>query len=302
MKQKKSKLVSSNANYAYIFLIPLLFGIAFMFIIPMFRSLYYSFSNVRLGSGGAEATLNGFNNYYNALFVETAFRQEVVNSSLNMLLNVPLITFVSFFFANLLNQKFTGRAIFRVIFLLPLVLASPAMMNFDAGDALRNLMGTAGSNFKDSQSLSVSSTSLNTILLTSGVLPKEFIDYIVGALNRIYEILVLSGVQILIFLAALQSIPKSVYEAVKIEGASSWEEFWKITFPMISPMILLSVVYTIIDSFTTSTNRTLNIIQNMSFSNQKFGLSAAMSWIYFIIILLLIGAVFLFWRMREKHE
>jgi len=296
------KLSPRNENVAYVFLIPLLFGIVFMFALPLLTSLRYSLSNVTLDSGGAKASFNGFKNYYDALFAETQFRQEVVNSALNMLLNVPLITFVAFFFANLLNQKFVGRGAFRVIFLLPLVLASPAMMNFDAGDALHNMMGAAGSNFKDSQSLSVSSSSLNELLLMSGVLPKNVIDYLIEAMNRIYEILVLSGVQMLIFLAALQSIPKSVYEAVKIEGASAWEEFWKITFPMISPMLLLSVIYTVIDSFTMSGNRTLKIIQDMSFMSQKFGLSAAMSWIYFVLILVIIGLISLLWRVKLRHE
>jgi len=111
----------------------------------------------------------------------------------------------------------------------------------------------------------------------------------VSATARIFDIVMLSGVQVLIFLAGLQSIPRSVYEAAMIEGSTAWDNYWKITFPMISPLMLTAVLYTVIDSFTAAGNETLAIIQNTAFRNQNFGLSAAMSWLYFLLIGLLVG-------------
>lgn len=123
-------------------------------------------------------------------------------------------------------------------------------------------------------------------------LPLSFVDYIVDAILRIYEIITSSGVQILIFLAALQSVPGAMYEVAKIEGATAYESFWKITFPLVSPLILTNVIYTIIDSFSGSS--VTQMIFSTAFTTQNFGLSAAMSWIYTLIIslvLIIVGYV-----------
>lgn len=117
-------------------------------------------------------------------------------------------------------------------------------------------------------------------------LPLSFVDYIVDAILRIYEIITSSGVQILIFLAALQSVPGAMYEVAKIEGATAYESFWKITFPLVSPLILTNVIYTIIDSFSGSS--VTQMIFSTAFTTQNFGLSAAMSWIYTLIISLIL--------------
>lgn len=120
-------------------------------------------------------------------------------------------------------------------------------------------------------------------------LPLSFVDYIVDAILRIYEIITSSGVQILIFLAALQSVPGAMYEVAKIEGATAYESFWKITFPLVSPLILTNVIYTIIDSFSGSS--VTQMIFSTAFTTQNFGLSAAMSWIYTLIISLVLTIV-----------
>ena len=95
----------------------------------------------------------------------------------------------------------------------------------------------------------------------------------------------------LIFLAGLQSISPAIYEACRIDGATAWETFWKITFPMISPMILVNAVYTIIDSFTTESNVVMTFISSVYEKPDGDVLSSAMSWIYFLIV---IGIIALF--------
>jgi ABC-type sugar transport system permease subunit len=130
------------------------------------------------------------------------------------------------------------------------------------------------------------------MMLSEVGLPLSFIDYIIEAITRIYEIIKSSGVQILIFLAALQSVPGSMYEVAKMEGATAYESFWKITFPMVSPLILTNVIYTIIDSFTGSA--VTDMIFTTAFKTQNFGLSSAMSWVYTLIVsfvLVVIGVV-----------
>lgn len=304
LKKKKGMMTlnKKKARWGYLFVLPLLFGLIFQFGIPAVRSLWFAFCEVTVkGTEGFTATFDGLQNFYDALLVNTTFREKAVQSLLAVLLNLPLITIFSFFAASLLNQKFKGRWLVRTIFFLPLVLAAPALMNFDAGDALQNMMGSAG-NFKASESLTgLESVNLAKLLISSGVLPQTIANYLASAADRIYDIIILSGVQILVFLAALQSIPPTMYEVAAIEGASPWESYWRITFPMTCPMIMTCMIYTIIDSFTASTNATLEMIENTAFTTFNYGLSSAMSWIYTVLILLLLGLVVLIMRKVVKQ-
>ena len=306
MKKKRKGFMTlsrKKARYGILFIIPLCLGLIFQFGIPILRSLRFSVSKVSISADGFTTELIGIRNYYDALFVNTVFREKAVQSLLSTLLNLPLIIIFSFFAASLLNQKFKCRGLVRAIFFLPLVLAAPALMNFDAGDALQSLMGASG-NFKASQSLTgIESVSLSQLMITSGILPTKIANYLAGAADRIYDIIVLSGVQILVFLAALQSIPPTMYEVAAIEGASAWESYWRITFPMTCPMIMTCMIYTIIDSFTASGNATLTMIEDTAFSTFNFGVSAAMSWIYSVLILLLLGLVVLIMKgVIRKYE
>lgn len=304
LKKKKGMMTlnKKKARWGYLFVLPLIFGLIFQFGIPAVRSLWFAFCEVTVkGTEGFTATFDGLQNFYDALLVNTTFREKAVKSLLAVLLNLPLITIFSFFAASLLNQKFKGRWLVRTIFFLPLVLAAPALMNFDAGDALQNMMGSSG-NFKASESLTgLESVNLANLLISSGVLPQTIANYLASAADRIYDIVILSGVQILVFLAALQSIPPTMYEVAAIEGASPWESYWRITFPMTCPMIMTCMIYTIIDSFTASTNATLEMIENTAFTTFNYGLSSAMSWIYTVLILLLLGLVVLIMRKVVKQ-
>jgi ABC-type sugar transport system permease subunit len=132
----------------------------------------------------------------------------------------------------------------------------------------------------------------------------ELVTYVVSIVNDVYNIINYSGVQMLIFLAGLQSISPSIYEACRIDGATGWETFWKVTFPMISPMILVNTVYTVIDSFTSSTNTVMGFIQSYYDSTSQV-VSSAMAWVYFIIVLAIVGVVtgllsaYIFYQRRD---
>jgi ABC-type sugar transport system permease subunit len=131
----------------------------------------------------------------------------------------------------------------------------------------------------------------------------EIVVYVVQIVNDVYNIINYSGVQMLIFLAGLQSISPSIYEACQIEGATGWETFWKITFPMISPMILVNAVYTVINAFTRSTNPAMSFIEN--YFKGDHHQATAMSWLYFLVVILIIVAVvgivstFIFYQRRD---
>lgn len=300
MKRRTRTLAAIKGKYAYIFLLPLLFGIIVLFGIPMLQSLWFSFSKVGIDRNGFFTVFNGFGNYYEALFINLNYRQEVVKSLLNLLLNVPIITVFSFFMANILNQSFPGRSLARVIMFLTLVLSSSALINFDSGDLLQNAMNSATLK-SDDTTVTMQSYNLGEFLITSGILPTKVSEYLMSAADRIYSIVIYSGVEIMIFLAALQSVPHDMYEVASIEGATAWETYWKITFPLVTPFLLLCVIYAIIDSFTMTTNTTLKLIQEQAFGKQSFGVAAAMSWIYFIVIIIVIGITFMLLSRMVKH-
>ena len=142
-------------------------------------------------------------------------------------------------------------------------------------------------------------------LFSSMKVGTELVEYVIGAINNIYNIVNRSGVQMLIFLAGLQSISPAIYESCEIEGASAWETFWKITFPMISPMILTNAVYTIIDAFTSSTNTVMSYIDQVYSKTDGDVLSSAMAWMYFLIVIAIIAGVvgilsmYVFYQRRD---
>uniref|UniRef100_A9U874 Predicted protein n=1 Tax=Physcomitrium patens TaxID=3218 RepID=A9U874_PHYPA len=195
-----------------------------------------------------------------------------------MVINVPLIVIFSLFLAVLLNQRFVGRAIARSIFFLPVILASGVIANLETSSLVQAIneqnAGGAVSGLGTSE--------LTRIMVNSGV-SDNIVAYLTSAVDRIYQIVSQSGVQILIFLAGIQSVSPQLYEASKIEGATGYEAFWKITLPMVSPLILVNVIYTVIDSFSRSEMTTL--IRETGFTNFNFGLSSAMAWIYFLAIM-----------------
>lgn len=222
-------------------------------------------------------------NYEKALFIDPDFIRTLVESVGQMFFDVPIILIFSFFAATLLNQNFKGRGIVRVIFFLPVIMVSGVIGSTNTAAMIRE-----GMQMESEQSAIMMSTALADFLLQMEMSP-QFTMYIMKAVDGISDVVVQSGVQILVFLAGLQSIPSSLYESASIEGATAWESFWKITFPMIGSLILVNTVYTIVNSFTSSKNEVIRMIKNVISQNIDYGLASAMSWIYFIVIALIVS-------------
>lgn len=282
-KKKTLSLETRKGLWGWVFIAPWLIGFLALFVKPLFESLRYSFSDLSLTNTGIHLDFVGWSNYKTALLQNPDYNRTLTEAVLDMVINVPLIVIFSLFIAVILNQKFKGRMFARAIFFLPVILASGAIASIESGDFLQNALQVSSDELISSSILQ--SFELEKLLIEAGF-GETFVGYLSGAVDRIYEIISDSGVQILVFLAGLQSIPASVYEASKIEGATGYETFWKITFPMISPLILTNVIYSVIDAFID--NEMTELIQQMAFEHFNFGLSAAMSWIYFIIISLIL--------------
>ena len=272
-----------KAFWGFLYVLPWLLGFVFFFAIPLVLSLRYSFSKIDATSAGMTIQFVGMANYAEALTVNPNFNRTLTESVVNMVVNVPLIIIFSLFLAVLLNQKFAGRALARAIFFLPVILASGIIANLESSSLVQAIMNQNAASGGPINVLR--SFQLERMMLEVGV-SETIVLYLTGAVDRIYQIISESGVQILIFLAGIQTISPQLYEASKIEGATGYEAFWKITFPMVSPLILVNVVYTIIDSF--SRNAMTDLIISTGFDNFDFGLSSAMAWIYFAVVMLIL--------------
>lgn len=284
-------LRGKDAVAGYLFLLPFLIGFFGMFLPMLLKSVAFSFSNMTVEKGGyvlQRAANNGFEHYIRALTIDPDFNLQLLSAVKDMAVNVPLILIFSFFAANLLNQKFKGRGIARSIFFFPVILTSGIVLGIESSDLLQATLGPEGMLSADD-----ASTFFNvaTFLVRYTNLPMSVISYLSEAVLGIYDIVIASGVQILIFLAGLQGISPSLYEASNMEGATAWENFWKITFPMISPLILVNAIYTIIDSFTSADNELMTLIRKTIFNEVKYGYGSALSWIYFVVIAVIISVV-----------
>jgi ABC-type sugar transport system permease subunit len=244
-----------------------------------------SFSKVELGVGGFTITFRGLLNYNNAFRLDPAFNRLLTDELTQMSYTTIAIMVFSFFTALILNQKFRGRAFVRAIFFLPVILSSGVILGLEFNNTLlanlKDLIAEEGTE----GSITIV---LQDILRTSGV-GSDLFDLLFTVVDGIYDIAISSGIQIVIFLSGLQTIPSSMYEAASIEGSTSWESLWKITFPMISPLFVVNWVYTIIDFSTRTDNELMDRIMDTIYLEQDYGFASAMLWIYLVIVIAAIG-------------
>lgn len=298
--KRSASLEKKRARAGYVFVLPFIIGVILIYIPILIDSLWWSLSTFQMSTqqqpDGSTVQVEEyvFNNfkYYKDIFTggEGQFIRTLLSSVQQLLLEVPAIVIFSLFIAVVLNQKMLGRAVFRAIFFVPVIIATGLMDRINAN----NLADSATQGGIDDGTGAAAGGGIISaldvqILFQSMAIGGELVTYVVNLVNNIYSIVNYSGVQMLIFLAGLQSISPSIYEACRIDGATGWETFWKVTFPMISPMILVNAVYTVIDSFTRSTNPMMLYIEGGSASDPHF--AVAMYWVYFVFVILIIGAV-----------
>ena len=293
-KRKAKSLDKKKAKAGYFFVLPFLLVFLLIYVPVIFDSIRFSFNEMINTSSGYVLTFIGWDNYSAAFFEDPLFVSTLTSGLQQLILEIPAIVIFSLFMAVLLNQKMVGRTLFRAIFFIPVILSTGLIDDIDMNSAFNSY---AQEGISEEALNQAGSAGLVTAMDLQGMFSTmkvgtELVEYVVDIVNKIYEIVNRSGVQMLIFLAGLQSISPAIYESCTIDGATAWETFWKITFPMISPMILVNTVYTIIDSFTSSSNTVMNYIATVY--NERDGgntLATAMYWIYFLIVILIIAVV-----------
>ncbi len=268
-----------------LFTFPFIIGFSLFFLYPFIQSIIFSLNKLELGKTGYVLQWQGLQNYRYALLTHPTFNRVFTESIAQTLSGLPMVLGFSLFAASILNQKFKGRAVARMILFLPVILGAGVVLKMEVDDYAYIMSKHAR------DSLYFAGPALRDLLATAR-LPDAVLDYLIDVINRIPEIINASGVQILIFLAGFQAIPASIYEAADVEGATAWERFWLITFPSLSPLILTNVVYTIVDSFTSMQNELILLIEDISFTGAGFGVSMAMTMLYFFFVAALLAVVY----------
>jgi len=274
-KRKKPLMSMSRKRSmeALIFLAPWLIGLCVFFLGPIAKSFRLSFSEITQFKGFVMKWV-GLENYNYIFFYDINYVPTFLQVVYDTLINTPLCIVFSLVIAILINRKMVGRGFFRTAFFIPVLLGTGYVMKQLLG------MGVDGTTI---------TTGIRVPEIIADLIGTSGTTVIQGLLDRITVVLWKSGVQIVLFLAGLQGISGSLYEAAKVDGATEWEMFWKITLPMISPVILMNVIYTIVSFFTDGTNPIVDYIYKQSFTNMEFAHGAAMGWVYFLFAMLLCG-------------
>ena len=297
IRVKRGKLEKREARTGLLFLIPWLIGAAIFLAYPIFTSLLYSVSDVKANGleGGMSVTFLGsaWNANFAGALANDNYVRGLVNYLIETVISVPVIVVFALIIAMMLNQKIRGRAFFRLIFFLPVIIVSGPVLSLLTSD--------------NASSLTVMDTQTVTAAISS-VLP----DAIAGPISNLFAsmvtILWYAGVPILIFLSALQKVDNAQYEAAYVDGASPWEMFWKITLPALKPMILLNCIYTIVFVSSNDQNALILLIRETMIGGADSAgpdVAAAMAWIYAVVVLILcavFAAVFMTHKDRYEKE
>lgn len=284
-RYRLGKLEKKEARYGYLFIAPWLIGVVIFLMKPMIESFQFALADIRITPKGRMITFVGIENYTQIWLEDAHFPVAIMNYFIETLLAVPVIVVFALIIAILLNGKIKFKGIFRSIFFLPVIIVSGPVMNMLAAQNAATIP------IMNVQSIG---NALNTLL------PGFIATPITNIFSKMIMLLWYSGVQILIFLSALQKIDRSLYEAAEIDGGSGWECFWKITLPLIKPMILLNAIYTVIFMSNNEQNEIINIIQSAMFAGNKgYGYASAMAWMYSVAVILILSIVSLILITRK---
>lgn len=283
------KYTTKRKLYGFLYVLPFLIGFFVCFAIPLCNTVRYSFHTVSVNdTGGMRFTFNGIRNYIDLFTSEVTTDAQPMarlftDQNISILRNIPLIVIFSLFMALLANMKFRGRGVVRVIFFLPIIFGIEVVTDM--------LAITTGGEWTQQTSGLFSESYISEMLLFYTDIPMRVLEPVINYIDTIFDVLSQSGVQTLIYLAALQSISPSLYEVAKIEGATAYETFWKVTIPSIMHITLFVAIYTAVDLFLSSPIS--EEAYSFAFEQSKIGTGSALSVVYIINVLLVLGILLL---------
>ncbi|TNJ66443.1 sugar ABC transporter permease [Paenibacillus hemerocallicola] len=279
VRRKRLRLDTRKALEGYMFMSVWIVGFLVFMAFPLVYSFVISFYKVNFLGSEIRMDFVGLRNFQYAFLKDEKFPTLLPLYMKQTVLILFVIVLFALIVAILVSQKFPGRAIYRVIFFLPVVLSSNSILN--------RLEASGGGKLAILEQFDVAGWL--TIYLSAGLA-----EPLIGVLNNFVLILWYSGVQVLIFVGGIQTISSSVYEAARIDGATPWESFWKITLPGLAPFIMLNLIYTTVDQFTSPFSDLLTYIAQVRTNPiMGFGYSSALGWIFFAFVLVWIGFMLL---------
>lgn len=276
-KTKKNRgIVELKSRYGYLFTTHWIIGIIIFFAFPLIQSIIFAFSKIEIIGGGIKIDLRGLDNFKQILLVDANYEKWLTSSITSYLYSLPIIILLSMSLALILNQKFKGRLFFRALYFLPVIISTGAVINL--------IFRTTGSDMSDigvSDAYSANMISVDDIVKLLDI-NGEIAKYITVTISKIFDLVWSCGIQIVLFLAGLQSVPSSFFEASRVEGATKWEEFWFITFPMLSRVTLLVTIFTMVELITSERTTLIRNVYSMMRTG-NYDETSAMMWFYFLI-------------------
>ena len=288
-KAKHRSIEQLKERYAYMFISPWIFGMIVFFLYPIFHSVYLSFANMSIGTEGVLTEFVGTKNYYQILVTDPNYLDNVLSALKNIFISVPFILVVSMVLALLLNGSYKGRIFYRGLYFLPVIIASGTVLQ---------LFLTAGSTNATQAAVSDAAgfDLIDFDAVLSGLnLPSFIEDYISLALGEIFMLVWQSGIQTILIIAGLQSIPDLHYEVARVEGANPWETFWFVTFPQLIRTMVLVVIFSIIEVCAANTNEIISAAYR-KFNDIEYGVGSAMLWFYYIFVAVVMLIIFFIYQ------
>jgi len=277
MKKRNKSIAKRQALVGYMFMLPWILGFLLLTAYPFFYTIYLSFHHVQFTILGWELSFIGVDNFNLAFLRNPLFVPNLISFVIMQATYTPAITVIAFILALLLNRGIKGQSLFRAFFFLPVIVMSGPVMN--------QLMEAGG----------LTGVDISEMMLYNMV--EQFSPHLAAALEFLFEnysaVLWFTGIPIVLFINGLQKMDSAMLEAAKIDSATGWQILWKITIPVLRPIILVSVILTVVQLAGYTLNPVLPMIQSAIFDTVGgLGLASAFAWVYSMLVLLIIGLAF----------
>lgn len=292
---KTSSLEKRQSRNGFLFVLPWLIGFLLFFFLPILQSITFVFSKVSITTNGFALDFIGLENIKYSFLESPQYVDNLVETIGSFAYQIPIVMILSMIIGIVLNPKFRGRTFFRSLFFVPVIIATGVVMTYLTGDSTMEQMRNASSNGAASSVYMSGLIDFQRVFFQLG-LPDKAISLVMSYVNDIFDLVWKCGIQILLFISGLQTIPDQLYEVSKVEGASKWEEFWYITIPSLGNTIVLVLVYTAIDFCISNENKVMDQAYTILLEQQTYGQSAAMMWMYFIIVCVIMVVVYALFR------
>lgn len=284
-RKKHNSIKELKARYGLMFISPWIIGMALFFVIPIFHSIWLSFSNLSIDADGIVTDFVMLKNYYKILVTDPDYLNNVLDAIKSMFISVPFILVVSIVLALFLNGEYKGRIFYRGLYFMPVIIATGVVLQLFLRAASGNATEAAVSDAAGFDMID-----FNAVL--SGLkLPSSIENYLSNVLGEVFMLVWQSGIQTVLIIAGLQSIPELHYEVARVEGANPWETFWFVTFPQLIRTLILVIIFTIIEFCSSNTNKIISTAY-AKFNDIEYGVGSAMLWFYYLFVAVIMAIIF----------